>query len=184
MVFLALTPVWIATLVIPVFVYLDLEEEVIEIQNLETRPVERSPRRQNETLPHRAPAITSSITSDGNNENPSSFLAAAKTQYNSVVDGSTSLLANIWGNLNTQENTMNVQIVEGRNSLRTEPEINRPADEETTNGENELPSSSKVKDTDLPTYEKLGTKRMQIGTKVIVVDKDFQVSTFSSGANV
>merc|ERR1711892_1105324 len=76
-VFLALTPVWIATLVIPVFVYLDLEEEVIEIQNLETRPVERSPRRQNETQPHRAPqlqtlqtaatasATTSSIASNG-----------------------------------------------------------------------------------------------------------------------
>ena len=56
--------------------------------------------------------------------------------------------------------------------------------EMTEYGDTELPSYREVEDLDLPSYEDLGTKRLQIGTNVIVVDKDFQVSTFQTASNV
>ena len=56
--------------------------------------------------------------------------------------------------------------------------------EETDYGDTELPSYREVEELDLPSYEDLGTKRVQIGTNVIVVDKDFQVSTFKTASNV
>jgi hypothetical protein len=55
--------------------------------------------------------------------------------------------------------------------------------EVTVYGDTELPSYREVEELDLPSYEDLGTKRMQIARNVIVVDRDFQVSTFKTASN-
>ena len=46
--------------------------------------------------------------------------------------------------------------------------------------ENKIPSYTEVEDMDLPSYEDLGTKRLQIGFNVIVMDKNMHVTTFNS----
>ena len=51
-------------------------------------------------------------------------------------------------------------------------------------GENALPSYNELEDMDIPTYEDLGTKWIQLGSNVFVMDKNFDVSTFKSSSNV
>jgi len=90
----------------------------------------------------------------------------ARSQYTSVVDRSTNVLGNIWGGTSSNagdSDTVEMIQPESQNSSSTEP-----------------PSYTEVEDTELPSYEDLGAKQVQIGSKVIVVDKDFQVSTFTN----
>jgi hypothetical protein len=166
---------------------------------IQSRQVQRPPRRHHERVSHhhvitqaRAPTNTPTPTIPTDDAAPSSLLVLARSQYNSVLDSSVSLLANIWESVSTTDNTQNNQMVEIDNSGPGEAEepredagweiINIP--EVTEYEDNELPSYKEVEDLDLPSYEDLGTKRVRIGTNVIVVDKDFQVSTFKTVSNV
>ena len=50
--------------------------------------------------------------------------------------------------------------------------------------QNGLPSYKEVEDLYLPSYSELGTKSLHIGTKLIVLDKNFHVFTFNSNSYV
>ena len=186
----------ITTLFLPVIVYLHMDKDVMVIQS---RQVQRPPIRHHERVSHphlitqaRAPTNTPTPTIPSDDANPSSVLVLARSHYSSVLDGSVSLLANIWENVSAKDNTRNNQMVEMEDSGPVEAEEPREdagwemidIPEMTEYGDTELPSYREVEDLDLPSYEDLGTKRLQIGTNAIVVDKDFQVSTFKTVANV
>ena len=195
-VLLVITPLFLVPLFLPVIVYLHMDKDVMVIQS---RQVQRPPRRHHERLSHphlmaqeRAPTNTPTPTIPADDAILSNLLVLARSHYSSVLDSSVSLVANIWENVSVTDNTENTQIMEMGNSGPSEAEEPREdvgwemmdIPEVTDYGDNELPSYREVEDLDLPSYEDLGTKRLKIGTNVIVVDKDFQVSTFKTASNV
>ena len=96
--------------------------------------------------------------------NPASTLDTAR----SVVDRSNNLLGSMWGNTNNNAgNPETVQMIQ--------PDSHNSVSESV-----DPPNYSDVLDPELPSYDDLGAKQVQIGSKVIVVDKDFQVSTFTN----
>ena len=126
-----------------------------------------------------------------------SWLELARSHYSSVLDGSVHLFTNMWDNFNTPENMGNTQMIEVGNpgaAEREEPEEHRRTEDDGWEiidihevmepGENDLPSYSELEGMDLPTYADLGTKRVQIGSNVIVLDKNLHVSTFKNAVNV
>jgi len=183
---LGLTPAWVACLLLPTLVYLSVDDkgvmEIMEIHQVESRPVQRISRHP--IAPHQPPQIQSSHMESNTSTtlipdsiNPSSLVSLARSQYTIVLDGSTSLLSSMWGTFNTDRQTGTQEMIEHQGVPDMEI-INNPAEDD--NEEVDPPSYNVVEDTDLPSYEDLGVKNLRIGTKVIVVDKDFHVSTFTN----
>ena len=69
-------------------------------------------------------------------------------------------------------------------SVVADAESETPATQEipkiTLSGRNDPPSYNEVEGMDLPSYEELRTKRLKIGSNVIIVDENLKVSSFST----
>jgi len=187
-IFLILTPVFLTSLFFSVSVFFSMDKVLIPMvsHQLEIRPARRPSRQvtapilttqrgtanNNTSSPNTYASSSNNNASSSNNNasssiipdaiNTASIIDMARSQYSSVVDRSTNMLGNMWGGTNNSDSAEMIQ-PESQNSSSTEP-----------------PSYTEVEDTELPSYEDLGAKQVQIGSKVIVVDKDFQVSTFTN----
>ena len=62
--------------------------------------------------------------------------------------------------------------------------LNENGTNEEAIGENELPTYNELENSELPKYDDLGTTRVQIGKRIIVIDKSLEVSTFKNSSDV
>ena len=178
---LVMTPVFLTLLVFPISVFLSMDKVAMVTHQEERRPAARRITRQAAPSPARrvsrqAPSpqerpLLDTNTSPSfipNSINTTSVLDMARSQYSSVLDRSNNMLGSMWGNTNSAtRNTETVHMIQ--------PDCHNSESESA-----DPPNYSEVLDPELPSYDDLGAKQLQIGSKVIVVDKDFQVSSYTN----
>jgi len=166
---LVLTPVFLASLFFPVSIFLSMGKVATVNNQEEQRPASRRVSRQAPS-PQERPLLDTNTSPSfiPNSINTTSILDMARSQYSSVVDRSNNMLGSMWGNTNSAtRNTETVHMIQ--------PDCHNSESESA-----DPPNYSEVLDPELPSYDDLGAKQLQIGSKVIVVDKDFQVSSYTN----
>merc|ERR1712243_411616 len=178
---LVMTPVFLTLLVFPISVFLSMDKVAMVTHQEEGRPAVRRISRQVAPSPARrvsrqAPSpqerpLINTNTSPSfipDSINTTSILDMARSQYSSVVDRSSNILGSMWGNTNSATRPSETVHMIQPDCHNSESESADP------------PNYSEVLDPELPSYDDLGAKQLQIGSKVIVVDKDFQVSSYTN----
>ena len=103
------------------------------------------------------------------------MLVLARSQYSSLLAGTGNIVSSI---LETQDHRVQEENYTGTQQEAGGWDIIEMS--EVTENETELPSYDIAEVEDLPAYTDLGTRRVQIGRNVIVVDKKLQVSTYKT----
>jgi len=184
---LCLLPILLLSLLLSSFVYINMRKDIlsINVQSPEIPSQVLTPSRNVAPI-SRPPNINEIGTATSRISEPgSSILEVASNQCHNVMEGSLSLMTGVLANI---RNSGTTSLIDESNDLGE----NDNNDEGHTNEndvrgspvEGDPPSYMEAEDLDLPSYEDLGAKRIQIGDNVIVVDKDFQVLAFKDVQNV
>merc|ERR1712243_387036 len=166
---LVMTPVFLTLLVFPISVFLSMDKVAMVTHQEEGRPAIRRISRQAPS-PQERPLINTNTSPSfiPDSINTTSILDMARSKYSSVVDRSSNILGSMWGNTNSATRPSETVHMIQPDCHNSESESADP------------PNYSEVLDPELPSYDDLGAKQLQIGSKVIVVDKDFQVSSYTN----
>merc|ERR1719320_1801869 len=115
---LVLTPVFLASLLFPVSIFLSMGKVATVNNQEEQRPASRRVSRQAPS-PQERPLLDTNTSPSfiPNSINTTSVLDMARSQYSSVVDRSNNMLGSMWGNTNSAtRNTETVHMIQPDNS--------------------------------------------------------------------
>ena len=178
---LVLTPFLLIPLFLSVFIYLKLNKNLrVKTKMEQIKPtVQHNITTNPVRIQQEAPQIT-----EAPGANPPSPIVQARYSHSSVQGASDGLLDTIWENTSEITEVENqIMDIHNRRNIHIE-ELERPMPTYSEMDQNGLPSYKEEEDMYLPSYSELGTKSLHIGTKLIVVDKNFHVFTFNSNSYV
>jgi len=169
---LCLTPIWLLPFFLSLIVVMNMDKNidqqpatVPEVIPMVQRDSEATCTGENGTNNRQQPRAHEESTNPQITQlsfNPSSLIGAAQA-------GGSSVLQSIFGESEIESNS--------RRGSRSQTNGESAADP--VSHEDRLPSYSEVDNMGLPSYEELGTARVQIGSSVIVMDKSLNISTFT-----
>jgi len=186
---LCLLPILLLSLLFPSFVYVNMRKDILPLTIDEQSPEIPSqvltPSRNVDPM-SRPPNINEIGTPTSRFSEPgSSILEVANNHCHNVLEGSFSLMTGVLDNI---RNSGTISLIAESNDVRENDNDDAgQTNEDDVRGspvEGDPPSCMEAEDLDLPSYEDLGAKRIQIGENVIVVDKDFQISAFKDVQNL